>query len=374
MAFQGSIPLGMGFTFDDTAAAKGEAEAISRMERLLEANPHNADVIRPYIGGEEVNNSPTHSHHRYVIDFDDFPLRREPCENPWSRMSEQQRRACLAEGIVPDDYDEPVAADWPDLLAIAEALVRPQRLKQNDRVGQKIWWRFLRRRGELFKAIGPLTRVLVSNCGAAPHLAIAQLPSRMVFANTLAVIAFERLAPFACLQSRAHEVWARSFASSMKDDLRYTPTDCFETFPFPSNFETLSKLEAAGRAYHDHRAALMIVRNEGMTKTYNCFHDPAQTGQDIRRLRDLHAAMDRAVFEAYGWRDLAGRAAPIFLDESNEDDHAYQGRLFWPPDFRDEVLARLLALNAERHSEEVRLGIAPGMKDKRDDGGDKDAE
>ncbi len=85
--------------------------------------------------------------------------------------------------------------------------------------------------------------------------------------------------------------------------------------------------------------------------------------------------MDRAVLEAYGWHDLAARAAPIFLDETNEDDHTYQGRLFWPSDFRDEVLARLLALNAERHAEEVRLGIAPGMKGKREDdeeAGDED--
>jgi hypothetical protein len=86
------------------------------------------------------------------------------------------------------------------------------------------------------------------------------------------------------------------------------------------------------------------------------------------RLRELHAAMDRAVLEAYGWGDLAERAEPVPLDERNEDDHTYQGRLFWPAAFRDEVLARLLALNAERHADEVRLGIAPGMKKKsRDD-------
>ena len=57
----------------------------------------------------------------------------------------------------------------------------------------------------------------------------------------------------------------------------------------------------------------------------------------------------------------------MFLDVTNEGDHTYQGRLFWPSDFRDEVLARLLALNAERHAEEVRLGIAPGMKGKADE-------
>jgi hypothetical protein len=126
-------------------------------------------------------------------------------------------------------------------------------------------------------------------------------------------------------------------------------------------------LEVSGRAYRDHRDALMAARNEGMTKTYNRFHDRTEAAEDIQRLRELHAAMDRAVLEAYGWHDLAKRAAPIFLDENNEDDHTYQGRLFWPSDFRDEVLARLLALNAERHDEEVRLGIAPGMKGKKHD-------
>jgi hypothetical protein len=159
----------------------------------------------------------------------------------------------------------------------------------------------------------------------------------------------------------------------MKDDLRYTPSDCFETFPFPEGFETSPTLAAAGQAYHNHRAALMVARNEGMTKTYNRFHDPDERAEGIVRLRELHADMDRAVLQAYAegahseedaaaWRDLAERADPIFLDETNEDDHTYQGRLFWPSAFRDEVLARLLALNAERHAEELRLGIAPGMK------------
>jgi len=112
----------------------------------------------------------------------------------------------------------------------------------------------------------------------------------------------------------------------------------------------------------------MIARNEGMTKTYNRFHDATETAGDIVRLRELHAEMDRAVLRAYGWDDLAERAEPVFLDESSEDDHTYQGRLFWPSAFRDEVLARLLALNAERHAEEVRLGLAkPGARPSRDD-------
>lgn len=144
----------------------------------------------------------------------------------------------------------------------------------------------------------------------------------------------------------------------MKDDLRYAPSDCFRTFPFPAYFESDDYLTTAGEAYYTFRAQLMVERNEGLTKTYNRFHDPADRSEGIVRLRELHAAMDRAVLKAYGWGDLAVRVEPVFLDENNEDDHTYQGRLFWPSDFRDEVLARLLALNAERARAEKEAGLA----------------
>jgi hypothetical protein len=124
------------------------------------------------------------------------------------------------------------------------------------------------------------------------------------------------------------------------------------TFPFPEGFEGNPTLEMVGQAYYEHRAALMVARNEGMTRTYNRFHDRRETAADIIRLRELHAEMDTAALRSYGWHDLAGRAEPRFLDRANEDDHKYQGRLFWLAEFRDEVLARLLALNAERAAAE----------------------
>jgi hypothetical protein len=184
------------------------------------------------------------------------------------------------------------------------------------------------------------------------------------------VITREETTAFSVIQSRVHEIWTINFGALLEDRFCYTPSDCFETFPFPKDLASPT-LEAAGQPYHDHRAALMVARNDGMTKIYNRFHRRGETAADIVRLRELHAEMDRAVLEAYGWHDLAERAAPIFLDESNEDDHTYQGRLFWPSDFRDEILARLLALNASRRAEEVRLGVAPGIKGKaeEDDGG-----
>ena len=70
-SFKGSIVLGMGFTFDDSDT-KGVASTIAEMDRLIAKDPRNAERIFPYIGGEEVNDSPTHRHHRYAINFGDM--------------------------------------------------------------------------------------------------------------------------------------------------------------------------------------------------------------------------------------------------------------------------------------------------------------
>ena len=151
----------------------------------------------------------------------------------------------------------------------------------------------------------------------------------------------------------------------MKDDLRYTPSDCFETFPFPENFETDPKLEAVGKEYYEFRAALMVRNNEGLTKTYNRFHDPNETSPDIKKLRELHAAMDRAVLDAYGWTDLQP-TCEFLLDYEEDEDEEESGarqrkkpwRYRWPDLFRDEVLARLLELNKQRAEEERLADLA----------------
>ena len=153
------------------------------------------------------------------------------------------------------------------------------------------------------------------------HLCIRIPASQIVFLTTARRLShLRRTRRFCVLQSRVHEVWARFFASSMKDDLRYTPSDCFETFPFPPNFETDPALEAAGQAYYEFRAALMVRNNEGLTKTYNRFHDPDERSPDILKLRELHAAMDRAVLDAYGWTDLKPTCEFLLDYEEDEDE------------------------------------------------------
>jgi len=240
-------------------------------------------------------------------------------------------------------------------------------MAQNRETRKRYWWRFGETTPALFGAIDDMERVLALSQTSARH-ALVFLPGGTVYSQSLVVFPLPTHAAFCALQSRPHEVWARFFGSSMKDDLRYTPSDCFETFPFPENWTDRSDLEAAGRAYYDHRAALMIEREEGLTKTYNRFHDPEQADPKIAELRELHAAMDRAVLEAYGWGDVDITCDFILDHEDDEQDTGRRRRPWryrWPDAVRDEVLARLIALNGERAAAEERSGTADGAARRR---------
>jgi hypothetical protein len=136
-------------------------------------------------------------------------------------------------------------------------------------------------------------------------------------------------------------------------------------------------LSSVGRDYEAYRTELIRQRQEGLTSIYNCFHDPDDHDPDIVKLRELHDAMDRAVLDAYGWTDV--RPACEFILDFEGDDEETPGkasrrkkpwRYRWPDDVRDEVLGRLLELNARRAKEEALAGAAPanpgssGPKDK----------
>ena len=325
-SFQGSIVLGMGFTFDDTDT-KGVATPLAEMRRLKRKSPRNAAVIFPYIGGQEVNKSPVQAPHRWAID-----------------LGERSESECRQR--------------WPDLMTILEARVKPERHRKDGKKYPRMvheWWKYWNPRPRLRAAIAHLDRVLaVSRVGQ--QCALTFLPSGMVFADSLIIFPLDTHAAFCALQSRPHEIWARFFGSSMKDDLRYTPTDVFETFPFPRNWTTDPSLEAAGQTYYDFRADLLVRNNEGLTKTYNRFHDPHDNHPEITQIRTLHTAMDRAVLDAYGWTDIPMECDFLPEHETDDDDGTSRRkrryRYRWPDPIRDEVLGRLMELNAERAEEE----------------------
>jgi hypothetical protein len=362
-SFLGCKIYGQGFTFDDTDK-EGIASSLSRMHELIRRDPHNAERIFPYIGGEEVNESPTHAHHRYVIDFGQIPLRRVKLdEGVWATADKRTRERWRRTGLVPLDYPGPVAADWPDLLEVVEQKVRPERLLLggNPSADQRraLWWQWGRYTPALFDATRGLDRVLVCPI-VSNKLSFAFMSPTIVFAQRLFVFALPHMTAFAVLHSRAHEMWAWSFSSTFKDDLSYSGADCFETFPFPGAWESNPALEQAGRKYYEFRAALMVRNNEGLTKTYNRFHDRGERDPDILRLRELHDAMDRVVLDAYGWTDIQPTCG-FFLDYEDDEDETpgkaskrrKPWRYRWPDDVRDEVLGRLLALNAQRAKEEA---------------------
>ena len=350
-SFVGSYVLGMGFTFDDTDS-KGVASSIAEMERLVVEDPRNKPVIFPYIGGEELNTHPTHSHHRYAINFRDYPLRRNPDKTAsWKKSDEEQRTKWLFEGTVPYDYPGPVAEDWPDLLRIVRERVRPIRAKQHNVELRNRWWRHARHRPHLHAAIEGLDRVLaVSRVGQFATFAF--VPTGMLYADSLIIFPFDCYAAFCALQSRPHELWARRFGSSMKEDLRYTPSDCFETFPFPEDWHRHSELEYVGRQYYEYRANLMTRHSLGLTKLYNRFHDRDDRSHDIVSLRAFHEQMDQAMLQAYGWTDISAECEFV-LDYDEEIESTLRRkkhwRYRWPKNVQDEILARLIALNAEQY-------------------------
>ncbi|HEY9695842.1 MAG TPA: DNA methyltransferase [Trichocoleus sp.] len=328
-SFIGSYVLGMGFTFDDT---NEDATSIAEMRRLIEKDLRNQERIFPYMGGEELNSSPTHTHHRYVINF--------------GEMSEAEARS------------------YPDLMAIVEEKVKPARLKQNREIRARYWWRFGETTPALFRAIAECDRALVCS-QTSKYFSFVFLPPNIVFSHKTVVFSLSHFSQFGVMQSRVHELWAIFMGSSMKDDPVYTPSDCFQTFPFPENWETNANLEAIGKQYYEFRAELMVRDNEGLTQTYNRFHDPNEFNPDILKLRQLHEEMDRAALAAYGWDDIQPQCEFLldYEDEAEDDDETSGKRqrkkpyrYCWTEEIHDEVLARLLALNAQRAEQEI-LGL-----------------
>ena len=300
-AYVGSYVLGMGFTLTP-----------EEREALVAKNPKNAERIFPYLGGEEVNSSPTQSHGRYVISFGQMEL------------SEAEK--------------------WPDLIAIVREKVKPERDKNNRANYRDKWWQFGEGRPGLYAAIAPLERCLVT-ARVTKHLCFSFQPTDRVLNEKLYVFPFEHHTQFTILQSRIHNAWTWLLSSTMKTDLNYSASDCFETFPFPEPDPrtVIPELETLGEQLYAARAKYMVDTNQGLTKTYNALKSPTCTDARVLELRTLHEEMDRAVLRAYGWSDIA---VPPFCIASETDQAALQA-------FEDAVIDRLFVLNERRAKEEA---------------------
>lgn len=301
-AFKGVDITGIGFVVHSE-----EADA------LILKNPCNRDVLFPFLNGDDVNSRPDQSPSRWVINFHDWPIEQ--------------------------------AETYSDCMEIVRKRVKPERDRNNRRVYRDRWWQYGEKRPELSSSIAALRRVLVRTRVSEHHM-LTFVPTGRVMSDATIVFALTDYGSFGLLQSTIHETWARHYASSLETRMRYTPTSCLETFPFPVD---VFPLAACSEQYYVDRAAIMLSRNEGLTRTYNRFHNPNEAAADIARLRELHVEMDRAVAGAYGWSDL---------DLGHGFHETKQGLRFTiSEEARREVLGRLLRLNHERYEEEVRQGL-----------------
>ncbi len=317
-SYIGSYVLGLGFVLSEEEA-----------QTLIARDPRNKQVLYPYLNGEDLNSSPTQSPRRWVINFHDWPL---------------------DHASKPPLYTGPVAADFPECLEIIIEKVKPERERNNRKTYRDYWWHFGEKRPAMYKAIEGQAFVLVASL-VSKYLMLSPVRSDVVFSHMVGVIIEHTLSKLSILHASFYEYWVRVNGSSMRKDIRFTPSSCYETLPLPTNLERLAE---PGQSYDEQRRRMMMAGQYGLTALYNRFHDKQDQDQEVKALRRLQVSMDEAVMAAYGWTDL----------RLNHGFHpTEQGQRFTiDPRVTEEILDRLLALNHERYAQEVAQGLHPKPK------------
>src|SRR5258708_14002563 len=196
------------------------------------------------------------------------------------------------------------------------------------------------------------------------------MPTDVVFSEATKIFTTDRWDLYGVVESTIHEVWARKYSGALETRLRYSPSDCFETFAFPEVlWQTANPaLATFGERYHEHRKSMMLSLWLGLTDIYNLFHSldlsavkvakvskkpeaEAERGyQGLLELRRLHRELDLAVRDAYDWQSLDLGHNFYEVETLPENDRV---RYTISPAARTEVLKRLLALNHARAQAEA---------------------
>ena len=273
LAFMGVTPGSSGFILDPAAA-----------QTLLTRDPASAPVIVPFLIGRDVSRDPEQRPSRSIIDFAARPL-----------ADAQHHRGALAHvrrHVLPDRRNNPREAAMPR------------------------WWQFWRHAPALRHALTTTRHVLVIP-SLAPHLLVTRQPSNLCFDHQLIVIALPDPYHLGVLQSRLHAIWARAHGSTLKTDLRYTPTSIFETFPFPTlpgghhdprrrpKTPEATRVATCATTFDRLRRAHCRKHAIGLTRLHNHLELP---DPDLTPLRLAYTALNDAVTACYGlppdlWRD-----------------------------------------------------------------------
>lgn len=258
--FQGPIPGGAGFILPEEEA-----------QMLLASRDANyREVVRPYLDGDDITDDPRQRPRRWIIDFAKLPLE--------------------------------AAMKYPKALDIVRERVKPIRETNNRAAYRKYWWQFAEARREMRTALKGRKRY-VASVAQGKRLLLAWADASTCPSNLTYVLAFDDDYAMGVLSSSAHGAWAWSRSSTLKGDLRYTPSSAFETFPWPDPVED-NQREHIGKLSHDiieRRQAICAGEEFGLTKLYNLVDEGA-----YEDLKALHRKLDEAVAVAYGWpREVA---------------------------------------------------------------------
>ncbi|WP_027474646.1 Eco57I restriction-modification methylase domain-containing protein [Curvibacter gracilis] len=298
---------------------KGFILSVDERNEFVLADSRNQGVIQPYLTSQDINQRPDSSPSRFIINF--------------GNMAEDAAKL----------FELPYAR-------VAE-LVKPVRDKLTRQIHETCFWKHWDRRDELYAALSGLKRALVLGRVSSFH-AVSFMETGCLPFDGVVVFLWEDFGHFGLLQSSVHEIWCDRFRTTLREDLRYSVSDCFSTFARPHAEQVSVYVEEAGRRYFEFRAKLMLDKGEGLTKTYSRFHQPAEMQADIVELRRRHVELNAAVLAAYGWSDIL----PQY--DFHSTVHGLQFSV--AESARREILKRLLRLNHERHAEEVAQGLHTG--------------
>jgi len=235
---------------------------------------------------------------------------------------------------------EELRDSYPEVYQWVYTRVKPERDQNNEKYRRENWWLFGRKNTELRSALTGLTRY-IATVYVAKHRYFFFLPVETIPEDGLIAIASSDAFYLGVMSSRIHVCWALASGGRMGvgNDPRYNPSVCFARFPFPdAATEQQTRIRALGEKLDTHRKARQALYPDlTMTGMYNVL-EALRAGRELTAkeksihenglvsiLKNLHDELDAAVADAYGW----------------------------PADLADEdILARLVALNAERVKEE----------------------
>jgi hypothetical protein len=238
---------------------------------------------------------------------------------------------------------EEVRSRYPATYQWVVERVKPERDANRDAGFRTNWWLFGRPRPSLREMISGLPRY-IATVETAKHRVFQFLDVSIAPDHMLVSLALDDACALGVLSSQVHEAWALAAGGRLGvgNDPRYNKTRCFETFPFPAaSPEQQARIRALAEQLDAHRKRQQAAHPAlTLTGMYNVLAK-LRTGEPLNAkdktiheqglvsvLQTLHAELDAAVLAAYGWPDIA-------------------------PTDSEEILTRLVALNAERAREEA---------------------